>query len=95
MFSIAPLGLAHLAVGMFYLFTVGRRIIPERVGEADLSGKYQVRQFLAELAVKPDAAAIAGLRAYLTRSDPDEVIVSVFTGHGLKSTETTIKILSA
>lgn len=39
------------------------------------------------------AAAIAGLRKYLTRSNPDEVIVSVFTGHGLKSTEKMLELL--
>jgi di/tricarboxylate transporter len=59
MFSIAPLGLVYLAAGMLYLFTVGRWLIPRRMGEADLSGKYHVRQFLAELAVQPGSAAIA------------------------------------
>ena len=58
MFSIAPLGLVYLAVGMVYLFTVGRRLIPKRMGAADLSGKYQVRQFLAELAVQSGSPAI-------------------------------------
>jgi di/tricarboxylate transporter len=58
MFSIAPLGLVCLAAGMLYLFTIGRWIIPRRMGAADLSGKYQVRQFLAELAVQSGSAAI-------------------------------------
>jgi di/tricarboxylate transporter len=58
MFSIAPLGLVYLAAGMVYLFTIGRRIIPDRMGEADLSGKYQVRKFLAEFEVRPGSPAI-------------------------------------
>jgi di/tricarboxylate transporter len=58
LFTIAPLGLVYLAVGMLYLFTVGRKLIPRRVGAADLSGKYQVRQFLAELAVEAGSEAI-------------------------------------
>ena len=33
------------------------------------------------------AAAIAGLRRYLQQARPDEIIVSVLTGHGLKATE--------
>jgi len=38
--------------------------------------------------IEPTAAAtIAGLLKYLPRSSSDEMIVSVFTGHGLKSTE--------
>lgn len=58
MFSIAPLGLVYLVVGMIYLFTVGRWLIPSRMGAGDLSGKYQVRQFLAELAVQSGSDAI-------------------------------------
>jgi di/tricarboxylate transporter len=58
MFSIAPLGLVYLATGMLYLFTVGQRLIPDRPGEADLSGRYQVRRFLAELEAQPGSPAI-------------------------------------
>jgi threonine synthase len=46
--------------------------------------------------VEPTAAATAaGVLQYLKRSDPEEVIVSVFTGHGLKATEKILKILEA
>ena len=41
------------------------------------------------------AATIAGLRKYLTISQGNEVIVSVFTGHGLKSTDTMLALLHA
>ena len=33
------------------------------------------------------AATLAGVKRYLEFSDPQETIVSVITGHGLKSTE--------
>jgi threonine synthase len=39
------------------------------------------------------AATVAGLFRYLERSEPEEIIVSVFTGHGLKATEKILKIL--
>jgi len=39
------------------------------------------------------AATTAGLSKYLETSSPDEIIVSVFTGHGLKTTEKMLKIL--
>jgi threonine synthase len=39
------------------------------------------------------AAAAAGVLQYLKSSDPEETIVSVFTGHGLKATEKILKIL--
>jgi threonine synthase len=44
--------------------------------------------------VEPTAAAtVAGVLQYLRNSDPEEIIVSVFTGHGLKATEKMLKFL--
>jgi threonine synthase len=40
------------------------------------------------------AAVIAGLKDYLSESDSDELIISVFTGTGLKSSDKIIKLLS-
>jgi len=46
--------------------------------------------------IEPTAAATAaGVLQYLKSSDPEETIVSVFTGHGLKATEKILKILEA
>ncbi|NWF50308.1 MAG: threonine synthase [Ignavibacteriaceae bacterium] len=39
------------------------------------------------------AAVIAGLKDYLSESDSDELIISVFTGTGLKSSDKIIKLL--
>lgn len=58
MFSIAPLGLVYLAVGMTYLFTVGRRLLPRRAGSPDLTRKYSVRDFVTELEVTPGSSAV-------------------------------------
>jgi threonine synthase len=38
------------------------------------------------------AAVVAGIKKYLAVSGSSEVIVSVFTGHGLKATEKMMKI---
>jgi threonine synthase len=38
------------------------------------------------------AAAIAGLQKYVKGLASDEVIVSVFTGHGLKATAKMLKL---
>lgn len=44
--------------------------------------------------IEPTAAAtIAGVEKYIHNLERDELIVSVFTGHGLKSTEKMLKIL--
>lgn len=58
MFSISPLGLIYLGVGFLYMFTIGRALLPRRLGEADLSGKYAVREFVTELSVTPDSTGI-------------------------------------
>ena len=51
MFSITPLGLICLAVGLLYLFTAGRVLLPRRFRPPDLSAKYDVRRFVTELHV--------------------------------------------
>jgi len=46
--------------------------------------------------IEPTAAAtIAGLNKYLIRVNPDELVVSVFTGHGMKTTEKMKKIMDS
>ena len=59
----------------------------------------EIKESLKEICEKgfyiepTSAATIAGLKSYLAESDSDEVVVSVFTGHGLKTTETIVKML--
>jgi threonine synthase len=64
--------------------TVGEEEIREALGMIGRLGIF----------IEPtSAAAIAGLRQYLSRSGSDERIVSVFTGNGLKATEKMLKLL--
>lgn len=58
MFSLAPLGVVYLAVGLVYMFTVGRWLLPRREAQADLSGKYEVRDFVTELEVTAESDAV-------------------------------------
>ena len=57
MFSITPLGVICLAVGLLYLFTAGRVLLPRRFRPPDLSAKYDVRRFVTELHVPEDSPA--------------------------------------
>lgn len=57
MFSITPMGLICLAVGLLYLFTAGRALLPRRTRPPDLSSKYDVRRFVTELHVPDDSPA--------------------------------------
>ena len=58
MFSIAPMGVIYLIVGSAYLFTVGRRMMPSRERTPDLSSRYGVRRYTAELHVNPNSRAV-------------------------------------
>ncbi len=58
MFSIAPLGLIFTAIGLAYMFTFGRSLLPRRAGTTDLTGKYEVRAFVTELTVRQGSSAV-------------------------------------
>jgi len=65
--------------------TVSEEEIKEALKETCRRGYY----------IEPTAAAtIAGIKKYLPQSRSDEVIVSAFTGHGLKATEKMLKLLN-
>ncbi len=57
-FSITPLGLIVLVVGTVYMWTVGRLLLPRREAPMDLSQRYGVREFQAELRVTQDTRAL-------------------------------------
>jgi len=65
------------------------------ISVAELEIKESIRRLCAMgFYIEPTSAAtIAGLSKYLESSHPDEIIVSVFTGHGLKTTEKMVKLL--
>ena len=57
-FDFAPLGIVTLLVGIFYMVLIGRRLLPKRPAEADLLGKYDVREYLSEIVVQPDSPLV-------------------------------------
>ncbi len=69
------------------------RAIAESKGECIAVGEDEIQVALQQVCrqgfyIEPTAAAtIAGLRQYVARAHADELIVSTFTGHGLKATE--------
>ena len=57
-FDFAPLGLATLLAGVAYMLLIGRRLLPKRPVESDLLGKYEVREYLSEIVVRPDSPLV-------------------------------------
>ncbi|MCO5333537.1 MAG: SLC13 family permease [Pyrinomonadaceae bacterium] len=64
MFELAPVGLIMLLVGMVYMLTLGRRMLPDRGAEGSLTDQYRMREYISELIVLPgsplDGKTIAG-----------------------------------
>jgi di/tricarboxylate transporter len=52
-FELAPVGLPIAALGLLYVLTLGRRLIPERATVGDASAEFGLRPYLTELAIRP------------------------------------------
>ena len=58
MFEFTPLGGLFLVIGIAYLLLFGRRLLPARRIQADLTEDYHVREFLTELVIQPRSRLI-------------------------------------
>lgn len=52
-FEMAPVGLPIMVVGLLYVLTLGRRLIPERASAGDASDDFGIRPYLTELVILP------------------------------------------
>ncbi len=82
MFSIAPLGLICLAVGMLYLFTIGRHQMPRRERPPDLARRYGARRFTTELKVGADSPASGSTLAELRWGERYEIVIAAIERAG-------------
>lgn len=62
MFELAPVGLLAVPIGIAYLLTFGRRLLPDRA-ESSLADAYAIRQYLFEARI-PEGSALVGQRLY-------------------------------
>ncbi len=59
MFELAPVGLPILVLGMLYMLTLGRRLIPNREPADTLTDRdFAIRPYLAEIVILPDSPLI-------------------------------------
>ncbi|HQF88671.1 MAG TPA: SLC13 family permease [Acidobacteriota bacterium] len=84
LFDITGIGLVYFAVGMAYMAVVGVRLIPDRDRPRELSEKYCLREYIAEVEVLPGSALVgqpAGPRLTLDGGEPVGVgILAVVRG---------------
>ena len=59
MFELSPVGLMILVLGIMYLLTIGRKLIPDRPYEEPFSTEASVRNYLTELVV-PEGSNLIG-----------------------------------
>ncbi len=61
MFELAPVGIPIAVAGLVYMMTIGRRIIPDRFREDEISATSRsLREYLSEVVVLP-GSALAGM----------------------------------
>lgn len=58
MFELAPVGVPIAIVGLVYVLTLGRRMIPERSPADELTEEFGLRPYLSELVILPDSPMI-------------------------------------
>jgi di/tricarboxylate transporter len=58
MFDFVAIGLITLFVGAVYLFTLGRRLLPDRKIERKAEESYEVRQYLTEVVIQEDSPLV-------------------------------------
>lgn len=58
MFEFTHLGAIFLILGILYVLIFAPRLLPDRVGVASLTGKYEMKPFLTELRVNPESEMV-------------------------------------
>ncbi len=58
MFELTPVGILMVAVGMFYMLLLGRRMLPTAGGGDSLTDEYSIREYISELVVLPDSRLV-------------------------------------
>lgn len=53
MFQMTPLGLIFLVTGLFYMITVGEKLLPVRNYKANFTDRFNMRTYLAEIVILP------------------------------------------
>ena len=82
MFEFTALGLVVMIVGIVYLMTVGRWLVPERIKVAeDLTDEFEMADYLTEVVVREDSPIIGQtVRSALQETDLDVDLVQLIRG---------------
>jgi di/tricarboxylate transporter len=81
MFDFAPVGVGVALAGSVFMILAGRRLIPERKGQASAEELFQIESYLSEVRV-PDTSKIVGksLRELEVLTENDVLVVGLVRG---------------
>ncbi|WP_418886545.1 SLC13 family permease [Halapricum desulfuricans] len=82
MFEFTSLGVLVMTVGIVYLMTVGRWLVPERIKVAeDLTDEFEMADYLTEVVVREDSPIVGQtVRSALQETDLDVDLVQLIRG---------------
>ncbi len=81
MFELSPVGIPVAIAGLFYMFFIGKRLIPERMSAESLDPAYGVRSYLTEVMVLPQSPLVGkSLAESGLGSDLDLTVIRVVRG---------------
>ena len=96
MFEFAPLGIILFLIGMFYMFVVGIRMIPERRAEGDLIESFRLQEYITEIVLLDDAVSAGhAIKDSPLVRDVDVTIIEVHRGEEVYSVPSPDMILEA
>lgn len=75
MFEFTPLGSIFLSLGIVYLLAFGRRMLPARRSQDDLTADYHLREYLTELVVLPKSQLIGRTLKESKLSQANDIMV--------------------
>lgn len=58
MFELAPVGIPIAVAGLLYMWTIGRRLIPDRTPAKEANDDFGLRPYLTEIVILPDSSLI-------------------------------------
>jgi len=83
MFELTPIGIAIVAVGMFYMLVLGLRMLPNRGTASSLTEQYHIREYVSEVLVLDDSSLVGQTLSEANLGNKlDLQVVGIMRGEG-------------
>lgn len=58
MFELTPVGVIVALLGIVYMMTIGRKLLPDYKPDESVTDKYQIREYISEVVVLPESSLV-------------------------------------